>query len=280
MNKKNIFYIVLITILSISLLGCGTDSADGSIGSVDLSVQENETEDSNNPETVEKPENIPKPSVQENNTRANVKIIKDDRPIKDSNGRWVVDRYYEKVVLEESNSKFKAINNLIQNDCDAFFAEHSELDSTDFDNDPWLPMAPEPIGEDDRYFYFSHADVKTNNDGILSIMLEQDWCMGGVRDTSYHGLNYNLNTGTEMKLPEVFSISEIQILDYLREQTIEYIDENFTGLEESDIQDAKQIIYDYSISDFEFYIEGKNICLCYYELVPASDAIVVKCPII
>lgn len=46
MIKKNIFLVFLVIVMGISLLGCGTDSIEGSFTSADVAVQEHESESS------------------------------------------------------------------------------------------------------------------------------------------------------------------------------------------------------------------------------------------
>ena len=70
------------------------------------------------------------------------------------------------------------------------------------------------------YVNYATAKVTNNSDGILSIKMTTDWHMGGVYNTNVYGLNYNLNTGEELKLTDVFSLSAGEIEDYLKSQTI------------------------------------------------------------
>ena len=205
---------------------------------------------------------------------AEFEIVRDDRSVYDESGKLLANWYYEKVVLEEKNETFKKINNSIQQQCDRFFEE-----TPDYENDVYAS----PPQSDMEYSNISEAEVTCNENGILSIRMTQTWFMGGVMNINYYGFSFDLHTGETVELQDIFSMDEDQISSYLKEETIDYIDENpDKGWWDSSLDDAKQTINEYDLEEFEFYIEDSNVCLCYltYELGPgAMGPVIVPCPI-
>ena len=205
---------------------------------------------------------------------AEFEIVRDDRSVYDESGKLLANWYYEKVVLEEKNEAFKKINTLIQQECDRFFEE-----TPDYENDVYAS----PPQSDMEYSNISEAEVTCNENGILSIRMTQTWFMGGVMNINYYGFSFDLHTGETVELQDIFSMDEEQISSYLKEETIDYIDENpDKGWWDSSLDDAKQTINEYDLEEFEFYIEDSNVCLCYltYELGPgAMGPVIVRCPI-
>ena len=229
----------------------------------------------NDADAKDKLENIGENTEALNSLSADITIVRDDRSVKDGTGKLLAKWYYDKAVLEETTDAMKQINNLIQKECNEYF----EADD-DFKED--ILMSP-PQLDGEWYSNYSEAEVTTNREGILSIKREQFFFMGGVANVNYYGLNYNLISGEELNLQDVFSMGGDQICDYLKKQTIEYINDNpEEGWWDDNIQDAEQIVKEYSISEFEFYIEDNNVYLCYptYELGPgAMGPVIIECPI-
>ncbi len=203
-------------------------------------------------------------------------IEREDRSVYDESGQLLASWYYDKVVLEEKNEQWERINAQIQEDCDQFFGENPDYESLVLENPPLESMV---------YSNYSEAEVTCNENGILSIRLTRTWFMGFTANIDYYGLSYDLYTGEEVSPENILSMSSDEADDYLKEETIGYIDENPDmgwWSDSNNVQNAKQTVNEYDLQEFEFYIEDNNICLCYptYELGPGvMGPVIVECPI-
>lgn len=204
---------------------------------------------------------------------ANYTIERIDRSLYDPSGSLKLSQYFDKVVLTDSSDNARRINELITRESDAFLADaQGNIDM----------VAEYPPSE--PYSNNATAEVTNNSDGILSIKMTADWYMGGVYNTNVYGLNYNLNAGEELELTDVFSLSVNEIENYLKSQTIEYMNNNPNmGWWNDVVQNAWDIVNSKTLDEFDYYIQGDNIFICYpeYELGPgAMGRVVIQCPII
>lgn len=108
--------------------------------------------------------------------------------------------------------------------------------------------------------------------------------MGGVYNYGTDGYNFDLNTGEKLDFSDLFSMSDSEIEHYFKTQTLNYIDAHPDYLWWNDsIQNARSIVNNYRLDDFNYYIDGNNIVLIYeqYELGPGALGVVkVTCPIV
>ncbi len=225
----------------------------------------------------QKPEPTPSPTPTPTpvpTDTASATLEREDRSIKNEAGEVLVDYYYDKLVLEETRPEYSEINRLAQEACDTFFDNLSE---EDIDTEMASPEYP--------FLNTGSGTITCNENGVLSVKLEFEWFMGGVYNVDFSGLNFDLQTGKELELTDIFSMGEDELLQYLHEQTVQYIEQNPDrgwGTSELGGKDAKQIAEEYTLDEYEFYIEGDNVCLCYptYALGPgAMGSVVVPCPI-
>ena len=191
------------------------------------------------------------------------------------NGELILKQYFDKVVLDETNENFKNINRLIEEECDAFMANAEDVTESVTDDDF--------LSSGEVYENYSDADVTNNDDGILSIRMDTYWWLGGVSNHNVYGLNYNLRTGEKLALADVFDMSESEIEEYLKKKTKEYINSHpDMNWWDDDLYNAIDIVDEYTLDQFQYYIEGDKICICYsvYELGPgAMGCVVVPCRI-
>ena len=225
----------------------------------------------------QKPEPTPSPTPTPTpvpTDTASATLEREDRSIKNEAGEVLVDYYYDKLVLEETRPEYSEINRLAQEACDTFFDNLSE---EDIDTEMASPEYP--------FLNTGSGTITCNENGVLSVKLEFEWFMGGVYNVDFSGLNFDLQTGKELELTDIFSMGEDELLQYLHEQTVQYIEQNPDrgwGTSELGGKDAKQIAEEYTLDEYEFYIEGENVWLCYrsYGLGPgAMGSVVVPCPI-
>lgn len=192
------------------------------------------------------------------------------------NGQLKLLHYYDQVVLNATNDQEKAINETIRQHYNAFYLGVPEIISQAQEMPPYYP--------DQYYRYYYEPEVSKNQDGILSVKMDWFWNFGGVSNYGSDGLNFDLNTGTQLNLSDLFSLSDAEIERYFKNQTLNFISAHPTYPWWNDsIQNARNIVNNYHLDDFNYYIEGNNIVLVYeqYELGPGALGVVeVSCPII
>lgn len=217
-------------------------------------------------------------TIQSSVTEAEVTFYREDRSLKDSQGDVVILYYFDQAVLENSEmyKQFSEINRLIQQDCEQFFSENGTMDD-------WYESVPDERKQELKecpYLCIATGNITCNQNGILSICLLEEWCMGGVYNTNYSGESFNLETGERLRIEELFSMGEQETLEYLKNQTKTYVQNHPENNWTSEID---EIIDDYVLDQFEFYVEEGIVNLCYrtYELGPgAMGPVVVPCPIV
>lgn len=102
---------------------------------------------------------------------------------------------------------------------------------------------------------------------------------------NYLGANFNLQTGKELELTDIFSMGEDELLQYLHEQSVQFIEqhpENPAWSDEERVEQTRQTINEYTLDKYEFYIQENTVYLCYptYSLADgATGPVVVPCPI-
>ena len=190
----------------------------------------------------------------------------------DASGDLKLVHYYENVLLYGDSPQVQKINAMQNEGRDAFCEAAQEFVLGVIENPPRF--------EGDCYQNYYTAEVTKNEDGIFSVKLVQHWYMGGVYNSVITGQNYNLRTGEQLRLAELFSLSKSALEGYLKNQSLQFISTH------SDMiwwDDARDIINAYTLDDYNFYVDGNKVVLVYdqYELGPGAIGVIqVSCPII
>ncbi len=197
-------------------------------------------------------------------------IERNDRSVQDENGNVILKQYYDNVVLTGTDEASQKINAALALRCGDFLNNIQE--SIDEVNN-------NPPAEGACYNNYADAEVVENANGIFSIKMTSHWFTGGVSLVGIYGLNFNLNTGEFLTLPEVFTLDESEIVAYLKEQTLNYI-QTHPGLIWFD--DAADTVQSLTINDFNslYYIQGDTITLCYSTyMLGGSSGCTIPCAI-
>ena len=192
------------------------------------------------------------------------------------NGKLKLLYYYDQVVMDRNSANVEALNNALQQHYDRFYSDVPE--NTAFAHE----MPPYYEGQYYRYYY--EPKIFKNQDGIVSIGMEWFWNFGGVSNYGTDSFNYDLNTGKQLDLSDVFSFSEEQIEQYFKDKTFEFMRAHPDYPWWMDqIENAWIKVNGYQLDDFNYYVEGNNVVLVYeqYELGPGALGVVkVSCPIV
>ncbi len=107
------------------------------------------------------------------------------------------------------------------------------------------------------------AQVVKNENGILCVQFYRDWFMGGVADGGAYGVTYNIYTGEELKIPDLFDMDAAEVEKYIKDKAIAHVSQpDF-------YPEAAEMVRNRNINDFNFYVEGNNIYVCFakYEVI-------------
>lgn len=192
------------------------------------------------------------------------------------NGQLKLQHYYDQVVLNETNAEAMMINSILQKHSDEYCATAQE--TVDFAHQ----MPPQYEGE--YYVDYYEPEIVKNADGIFSLKMNYSYYMGGIAISGIDDFNFDLNTGKELDLTEIFSLSEEQIEQYFKDKTFEFMRSHPDypwWMDE--IENAWIKVNSYQLDNFHYYLDGNNVVLVYarYELGPGALGVVqVPCPII
>ncbi len=193
----------------------------------------------------------------------NYKIEKEDVSFSNKEQNLNLSQYFEKVVILDEGENLQNINKLISNEAESFIKEAKENEAFVLD---------EKYAFDMRYTNHHSAHIAKNSDGILSIKMTTEWFMGGVANMDTYGLNYDLNTGEVLKLNEYLNMSKNETEELLKTESKKHIKDGY-------YENAEEIIDNYKLEDFSYYIANETIYLCYstYTLAPgAAGAVIIE----
>ena len=179
-----------------------------------------------------------------------------DNSIRNANGDILVSREYYKVVLLGDDPACQSINELIEADCQLFL--NSDIG--------WTVEELEDVVESmygfDALFNDANATVVHNGNGYISIRVSEGWFMGGVCNYNSYGLTYDLTTGEEAGIEDIMGLTPEEALTQLRVLAAEGL-RNYYG-EEGLLVEPETGLAEYSLEDFNFYLEGGELVLTFY----------------
>lgn len=197
---------------------------------------------------------------------AEYEVLRRDTSLTNEAGEKMVIVYYDEIVLKESRQEYAAINQLLHQEYEDFLATNGDQETlSEFLNDPY-------ISSEDPYYSTVDTNVTYNADGVFSVLYGTDWMMGGVHDFGTYGKVYNLRTGKEAALTDLFHFGENDLLEYCKAVIKKYIAEHSDS---GWFGDAMERIEGYTLEDLDYYIEknGEMVFNIHtYDLAPgASD---------
>lgn len=190
------------------------------------------------------------------------RVVRDNRSIRDESGVDVFTIYYDKIVLEGSNAVNSKINEQIERACNEFFTNELFNNQLDEAFSYYKSFS-------DAFLHTAQAEVKNEND-ILSIRWDICDFYGGMHP--FYGsqcMNFDLQTGEEVMLSDLFSIRGTELRTYLQKECTKYIEQN------PDIYqlDAKEKINKLPLEQYPFYVQDGTIYIQFkqYELASGSS---------
>ena len=170
-------------------------------------------------------------------------------------GRVAIENRFERpVIASESPAAVKINNDLIAKS--RLFYEKSVENEISYYAESAYTMG-------ETYNDNITAQVVKNENGILCIKFEREWFMGGVADGGLYGVTYNIYTGEELKIPDLFDMEAAEVEKYIKDKAIAHVSQpDFYPY-------AAQTVRDCDINDFNFYVEGDTLYVCFtkYEVI-------------
>ncbi len=185
-------------------------------------------------------------------------IQKQDMSVQNDQGETIAELFYDLVVLTSDGRGVDKINQTL----DLGYQEYRSSNQT---------VTAESLSEEAHLPYFNTyaANVTHNEDGVFSIKFDADWYWGGVHNINYYGKTFDLNSGEELIIKDLIEANASTLSVYLKETAKQYIQNENSG---DFMNDAEQKIDTYELDGFPFYIEEKQIVLCFETYELASGA--------
>ena len=187
-------------------------------------------------------------------TSATVSISRIDRSVTDSNGKVLVDFYYDQVFVSGTFEGVNKINAELVADMTEFFSNQGYIDE----------LTSEAYLYDLFPFTCTRtAEISHNDGGVLCVEFVSEWYMGGVFNSDLYPAVFDLNTGETPKLEDLTGKDRAYLEKELKTKVsnflVDYAGDSYAGT-----------LATYSLEDFSYTIENGNIVIVFpsYEFTP------------
>ena len=156
--------------------------------------------------------------------------------------------YHEIPVFKEDTESYKKINEYMHGVESAFFSEGNLRSVWDIEDE--RHANGEPVDENDKFLnYYDLRRVCTSQNGIVSVVLDHTWFMGGVMDNGPESYTFDKSG----KLLDLIDIYEPMSIDELREIIVKAMKEQLGGEGSVPVEDIEWKKID-EMKSFHFYI--------------------------
>lgn len=195
---------------------------------------------------------------------AEFEIQRQDHSYYSDAGQLIIEHYYDQLVIEGDSQAVKAINASVEENCRDFFSQNTSSMKAVFDyysntNCPYV------------FFNTMDGEVTYNQNGIISLQQSFNWFMGGVHNSSWYGLTFDLNTGKKMVLSDLFpQMSNSAISSLVKAEVKEYMDANPNR---GWWEDAKAKVDAMNIDSIDFCVDEGKVLVFFevYQLAPGAS---------
>ena len=121
----------------------------------------------------------------------------------------------------------------------------------------------------DELFYTKTGEVTFDRDGILSLRYEMEWFMGGVYNSGWNGITFDLATGERATLPGLLGGDPAELLTRIQDEILDFAAVHGGW----DWDTIVETVRGYTLDGLDFYIaeDGElTICIPEYELAPGA----------
>ena len=190
-----------------------------------------------------------------------VTITTMDHSLYSENGLGKIELLYDLAELSGGDpAAVDSINQILQAEYDAYREEISTFTVEEL-------LTPFP---DQTLYYTISCRESYMDDTILSLHCGSDWMMGGVHNYIPFGYTFDLTTGQQLGLEELFPSDGAALLEHIKNCIRQYLSENDLY---NEYDDQEETISGYTLDSFDFYISESAelvICIPVYELGPGA----------
>ena len=238
MKKVLVFLLICVLLLAFVVFGESTSNNGKSNGSTDNQKPTNSVED----ET----------QAQAEITSVEYQIQRQDHSFKNSQGKVVLEYYYDLVTVNGDSEAITAINAVFDSRYQEFLSSKDEMkDMAEF-------------AEQSSEYEFKNvhnAEVTHNANHILCVKYTGSWYMGGVFDATSGALVFNTKTGKPATLTEVTGLDAATLEKQLKVNALKDITEKFGQELALSLSDY---INNYEFDEIVFSIENNEIIWTFY----------------
>lgn len=185
-------------------------------------------------------------------------VVEHDNSIRNAEGEVLVNIRYQRVILDSTqNPLWENVNEYILEDYRSFQENVAYVKETSAEE--WEEMLQSTGILYGNLMANCSARVVNNSGGLFSIRMQREWFMGGVFNVDYHGLNFDLNTGEVLPLSRLSDLAEAEFEAQLKRIICAELQEDIDFL----FQDPAEVLAEYTLSDFDFYIEEGELVLTF-----------------
>lgn len=184
-------------------------------------------------------------------------ILENDDSIRNGAGDVLVKICYEQVVLDTSVPRWQNINDCIRGDYLRFAEEMAWLKETSVRD--WESQITGMGSVYGSLLSVASAEVTNNSGGLFSVRMTRDWFLGGVFNSDHYGMTFDLDTGKPVELGELSERSREEFAAQLKQTVCDSLARDWDALSE----DPALVLAEYTLEDFQFYIEGGELVLTF-----------------
>lgn len=181
------------------------------------------------------------------------KVTFQDRSLTGGSGRVIIDACYDLVTVSGSPAD-QTINSVLQ-------AEYQKFLETDYSE------ALEIIREDETFYDVTTAQVLYNDKGLFSVLLSYDWYMGGVTDYGGTGCTFDLSTGEQLDIGDLFpKKDQKELLRKLKSTVVDVVRRNYAPDDPNLVDDIKNSLnksYN-TLEALPYYISPEGEVVLYF----------------
>ena len=176
-------------------------------------------------------------------------ISRQDNSYRNQNGEILIENYCDQVIVKGDSESISLINSAMSDNMYENFLKPEDTQNYAQHATPEFPYSSNYT-----------ATVTHNADGYISIKMYSDWYMGGVHNSIWYGMTFNLNTGSLATLTELTGIDSKALESQLKEKTWSYLT---TEHKDELFAEAYNTLQDYTLDKFDFYVENGEIVLLF-----------------
>lgn len=175
-----------------------------------------------------------------------------DRSHTDSEGRDLMTYYYDYAVLNSQEPAHQKISQTLYGNAEAFMTKRTQEQI----ETPVMSI----FNTISECIDTTETEVTHSGDGVFSILLTTNTYSGGNHSIkNRYGETYSLRTGELLTLSQLTQMDDNALLQALRDSACNYFSENDPLV----FEDAKQILSNYTLDQFQFVVQNGEIVLLF-----------------